>query len=101
MSAEFKEGGLYYRVTFPDRDMCYPQIESLVYVGKNLSDEDREDTWYFQFSSEYARHGSILTSKKDGLKVCLATTRDLGDFLDLRELSSSLTEAAMRLAKSK
>lgn len=88
---------VYFRLTFPDRELCYPQVESFVFVGMNLSDEDKEDTWYFQYSSDYARNGSITRGAPAGQRVCLATKRDLEDMLDLPALIQELTAAARRL----
>jgi hypothetical protein len=60
MDRVFAVGEVYFRVTYPGASMRYPLIESLVFVGKNLSDEDIEDTWYFQFADSYTQSGSIF-----------------------------------------
>ena len=96
MSTEYREGEVYYRLTFPDAGLLYPQVETFVFVGKNLSDEDTEDTWYFQFADSYAKSGSILKSKDGDRRVCLATRRDLPDMLDLVGLIKELEAAAAR-----
>jgi hypothetical protein len=96
MSTEYREGEVYYRLTFPDAGLFYPQVETFVFVGKNLSDEDTEDTWYFQFADSYAKSGSILKNKGGDRKVCLATRRDLVDMLDLAGLIKELEMAATR-----
>jgi len=81
--------------------MLYPTIESLVFVGKNLSDEDKEDTWYFQFASSYGRVGSFLKTKKGDRRAVLATKRDLGEIFDLDELTAKLKAAAKRRRSSR
>lgn len=96
MSAEYREGEVYYRLTFPDAGLFYPQMETFVFVGKNLSDEDTEDTWYFQFADDYAKFGSILKSNNGDRKVCLVTHRDLADMLDLTALIKELEMAVTR-----
>ena len=96
MNTEFCEGEVYYRLTFPDAGLFYPQVETFVFVGKNLSDEDKEDVWYFQFADSYAKFGSILKCKDGDRKVCLATRRDLVDMLDLTGLLKELEMAAKR-----
>lgn len=96
MTTEYREGEVYYRLTFPDPGLLYPQMETFVFVGKNLSDEDTEDTWYFQFADSYAKDGSILESDGGDRKVCLATRRDLEDMLDLSGLIKELEAAAKR-----
>jgi len=62
MVDQFIVGELYFRVTHPGPSLNYPQIESFVFVGRRLSDEDTEDTWYFQFAGSYAKSGSILSA---------------------------------------
>ena len=96
MSTEYREGEVYYRLTFPDAGLLYPQVETFVLVGKNLSDQDTEDTWYFQFVDSYAKDGPILKSKGSDRKVCLATRRDLSDMLNLAGLIKELEGAAKR-----
>jgi hypothetical protein len=95
-----REGDLYFRLTFSDPEMRYPQIETFVFVGKNLSDEDTEDTWYFQFSSDYAANGSVRRGAPEGQRVSLATARDLDDMLDLDGLVQELEAAGGRRAKT-
>jgi hypothetical protein len=96
MSTEYREGEVYYRLTFPDAGLFYPQVETFVFVGKNLSDEDTEETWYFQFAVRYAKSGSILKNKGGDRKVCLATRSNLADMLDLAGLIKELEMAATR-----
>ncbi len=95
-SLKYREGGVYYRLTFPDAGLLYPQVESFVFVGKNLSDEDTEESWYFQFADSYAKDGSILKSTGGDRKVCIAIRRDLPDMLDLAGLIKELEAAAKR-----
>lgn len=96
MSKNYREGDLYFRLTFTDPKLGYPQVETFVFVGKNLSDEDAEDTWYFQFSADYAANGSIRKGAPAGQRVTLATRRDLDDMLDLDGLVQELEAAAVR-----
>jgi len=96
MNTSYREGEVYYRLTFPDAGLRYPQVESFVFVGKNLSDEDQEETWYFQFADSYAKSGSILKSGNGDRKVVCATCRDLADMLDLAGLVKELEMAATR-----
>jgi hypothetical protein len=87
-------GQVYFRVTYPDIGMKYPLIESFVFLGMNFSDEDLEDTWYFQSAEDFSDHGSAL----DGVErpVSCATLEDLFDFEDLEQLSLTLKGATAR-----
>ena len=99
MDRQFTEGEVYFRVTYPDNSMFYPKVESLVFVGKDLSDEDTEETWYFQFAGDYARSGSIVDSSGGDRRAVLATRDDILDMLDLEGLIDALRGAARRLAQ--
>jgi hypothetical protein len=98
MKSAYREGDVYFRVTFPDAAQRIPQIQSFVYVGKNLSDEDAEDTWYFQFADSYAKHGSVVTSSKGAQdrRVSLATKKDLADMLDTEGVIEALRAALQK-----
>lgn len=82
MSAKFRSGEVYFRLTFPDVTMAYPKIETFVFVGKNLSDEDQEDIWYFQFADSYVKFGSILETAGGDRRVRLLKQPDLHEMLD-------------------
>lgn len=87
-------GHVYYRVTYPDVKMCYPCIESFVFLGMNFSDEDIEDIWYFQSVTDYARYGSAL----EGVErpVSCAAIEELVDFSDVEQLRFKLVDADTR-----
>lgn len=96
MSDIFIEGEVYFRITYPDPGFLYPRIESFVYVGMNLSDEDDEDTWYFQFADDYARNGSFLTGEHSGCKVSCVGGSDLPEMYNSTELKEQLDLAESR-----
>lgn len=93
---EYRNGEVYFRIAFPDSKRHYPKIESFVFVGKNLSDEDTGDAWYFQFADGFARHGSILATDEGDRRVVILPEKDLPDMLDLGHLVAELEAAALR-----
>ena len=90
----FAKGEVYFYVTYPDVKMCYPLIETYVYLGMNFSDEDLEDTWYFQWASDFSEHGSAL----EGIErpVFCAKKNELPEFQNAKQLASTLELAAAR-----
>ena len=60
MSDKYIYKNVYYRLTFSDAEMLYPTISTFVFVGLNLSEEDTEDTYYFQFIDSYTSSGLPL-----------------------------------------
>jgi hypothetical protein len=94
--SNFIEGEVYFRLVYPDAGFLYPIIESFVYVGMNLSDEDKEDTWYFQFATDYAKHGSFLSSEHSGCKVSCVNSSGLPEIYNSTELKKQLDLAELR-----
>lgn len=94
----FAVGEVYFRITYPDRNFLYPGVESFVYLGKNLSDEDTEDTWYFQPATDYGRYGSAVAhGAVDRPVVCLGQS-DISEMEGLPTLISEIQAAAARRA---
>jgi len=53
-------GGVYFFLSFLDKQGRCPQIQTLIYIGKNLDNERaQEDRWYFQDPSSYLKRGSV------------------------------------------
>ena len=96
MGDPFIVGEVYFRVTYPGASLQYPMIESFVFVGKNLSDSDTEDTWYFQFADSFAKHGSILKGTGGDRRVSCLTASELGCMLDDERLLQALSAARSR-----
>jgi hypothetical protein len=99
MGKVFDVGDVYFRVTFGDPGLLYPKIESFVYVGQNLSPEDREATWYFQFADSYAKFGSVLETEAGDRRMVLVPSSELSDMIDIAALSAMLAQAADRRRK--
>lgn len=93
---KYIEGEVYFRLVYPDSGFLYPIVESFVYVGMNLSDEDKEDTWYFQFVKDFARHGNFINSKNIGCKVSCLNSSELSEMYNSTELKEQLDMAELR-----
>jgi hypothetical protein len=100
MPERFIVGDVYFRVKYADSHRRFPLCESLVFIGKNLSDEDTEDTWYFQFADAYAKHGSILETGGGDRRAACLTASELADMLDDRGLLVELSAARRRRSNS-
>jgi hypothetical protein len=87
-------GEIYFHVTWADVKLHYPVIESFVYLGMNFSDEDLEDTWYFQSAIDFAHYGNAL----DGVErpVSCVTKMQLIDFVSAAGLIVEIEKAASR-----
>lgn len=79
-------GDVYFRVTYSDRGRAYPEIETFVYLGVDLSDEDSESTWYFQPARDFALNGSAISESAKYRPVVCVAKDSLLDMLNLSEL---------------
>jgi hypothetical protein len=100
MAERFMIGDVYFRVKYDDSPRRFPLCESLVFIGKNLSDEDSEDMWYFQFADSCAKHGSILETTGGDRRVVCLTAGELADMLDDQGLIAELGAARRRRSTS-
>ena len=96
MNNLFIVGEMYFRVKYAERDMKYPLLDSFIFVGKNLSEEDSQDTWYFQFADSIAAHGTILESSTGERRVACLNESELRDMLDDKQLLAELSAARGR-----
>jgi hypothetical protein len=96
VAPRFAKGQVYFVVKFFDGVRSYPQIDSFVYLGKNLSDDDTEDTWYFQFAESVATQGLVGTAGGGDREIQCATSRDVHVFVDIAGLVEQLSAAAAR-----
>jgi len=92
----FAAGEVYFRVKYAEAGHRYPLIESFVFVGKNLSDDDSEDTWYFQFVDCFSRFGLIVEGCEADWRVCCLAANQLEDMFDPGHLAAELALAAHR-----
>ncbi len=69
---ELEEGEVYFTIQYtgPDRDGLFPIMETLVFVGFNLDEEDVERRVYFQ----------DLESYQAGIRYGTATSEDNSHF---------------------
>jgi hypothetical protein len=93
VAPKFVVGELYFRVTYADREQRYPSIEVFVFLGTNASDEDREETWYFQPSSDFGRRGSALSGDTKDRPVICVSIDSLAEMLSLTGLVETIRRA--------
>lgn len=70
-ASELIEGEAYYSVTFVDGEMHIPDMDTLVFIGKNLNDGD-SDSLYFQ----------DIDSHRKGVQYDSATEDDHAVFVE-------------------
>ena len=91
MSDKYIIKNVYFRLTFSDAKLLYPTISTFVFVGLNLSEEDAEDTYYFQFIDSFTSSGSAAESNPEGdFRVTSLVKDDLPEMLTLEELHLNL-----------
>lgn len=100
MAERFIVGEVYFSVKYVDPPRKFPLFDSFVFIGKNLSDEDTEDVWYFQFADSLAKYGSVLESGGGDRRVACLTASELAQMLDDRGLLEELNAARGRRSNS-
>src|SRR5690242_10151641 len=88
MREKYQVGNSYYRLTFPDRAMLYPNIQAFVFIGMNLSKDDHGDVWYFQFNENYV---TPPPKKINAARLTVRLTEsDLSEMMSAKTLSERL-----------
>jgi len=59
------EGSVYFLVRFADDAMLIPEMDTVVYIGKNLEGES-EDRYHFQDLASYQARGRLDPKQCDG-----------------------------------
>jgi hypothetical protein len=96
MDYAFIVGEVYFQVKYAEYTRKYPLIDSFVYVGKNLSEEDSEETWYFQFGDSFGTYGSVLDNSGGDRRVSCLAVNELSSMLNEERLMDELRAAAQR-----
>jgi hypothetical protein len=84
-------GNAYYRLGFVDRQGVVVDIQTLIYIGKNVVDDDA-NTWYFQDPGSFAQHGSFVDAGTDACTVYALTEMELNSIVDFHELRAELNK---------
>ena len=95
----FKMYEQYFRVTYPERTLSYPKIEPFVYIGKNLSEEDEGDVWYFEFLQSFIDSDGLNNTEYEGRYCSCVTEKDKEDMLSADQLHALLKQAEKKRAK--
>jgi hypothetical protein len=94
--ADLTVGAPYYICAFHDQELGIPKIETYIYVGQDLFDDDRGSRgsgWYFQDPVSYLEHGSFVgPSDASECELFRADEKTAELFCDLSELIARLSE---------
>lgn len=91
----YRAGECYYRLLYREGALLYPIVDTFVFLGMNLSD-DEEDTWYFQDPISYDRSGPVTESGDETAAVFSFKRYELENVLDLHSLTEQLIVALKR-----
>lgn len=91
----YRAGECYYRLQYREGGTIYPIVDTLVFLGLNLSDE-QEDTWYFQDPISYDRSGPVTESGDESAAVFSFKGDELTTILSLHTLTEELIVALKR-----
>ncbi|WP_428243061.1 hypothetical protein [Gynuella sp.] len=93
---EYIKHDVYFMVTYPDKNLAYPVIESYVFIGRNIFGDEIGNTWYFQYSTSFGRYGSILDTEDGDRRIEEVKEEELISFLTREELEQELQQSEKR-----
>ena len=90
------EGNVYFLVEYFDNKLSIPDIETYIYIGKNVLSTDAasdEENWYFQDPESYLQKGPFVRSKdRTGIDILRADEVTLETMHDLNGMIVALSE---------
>ena len=91
---QFEMGHCYFMLSFFDNEGRMPLVETYVFIGVNLMEQDQQGTtWYFKKPDGYIKSGARL--EKADLKSCIRVGEDTIELmLDMAQLLQQLQEVA-------
>jgi len=93
-SSKLREGRTYFAVRFLDNELLIPEVEALVYIGRNLEPEDVAK-FYFQ-DAESFRQGVPYTDSGDKAVVYGQDERHLKYIFEFEQALELLMTCSLR-----
>jgi hypothetical protein len=99
-SRELREGGVYYAITYIDDEMLQPNIESLVFIGKDLEPGDVGQA-YFQDLSSYSEGVGYDWQRADGpTRFYSGPENELNHIFTYEKMLNELMKCSLRRRSS-
>jgi hypothetical protein len=90
---KFEPGQCYFLLGYCDRELRIPDIETYIYLGRNVFGPQSEDCWYFQEARSFVEHGLVTTTSDANFEHVMTITKEaLSNFVDWSTLIAELTE---------
>jgi len=86
-------GATYFLLGYYDFELKYPFIESFVYLGQNLFEDDsnaQSVSYYFQDARSYSEHGADVRASSADVRILRQEQFDLEGVLSMSQLISEL-----------
>ncbi|MFZ1499898.1 MAG: hypothetical protein WAT33_08745 [Giesbergeria sp.] len=91
-SETLKPGQPVFLLGYHDHQMRLPFVESYIYIGRNLRDQDKRMSWHFQRAEAFLRN-PINDLQYSSFDELLSVDREgLGTLVDWKGLVAELTE---------
>jgi hypothetical protein len=108
---DLKIGGVYFQVTYEDREFTVPAVDPMIYLGADILEVDPADEpsgqprYAFQDTVSFSHFGNAIEYQGDtnledeGAHVFSLTVEDLECLFDLRGVVAELSLALDRAGK--
>jgi hypothetical protein len=90
---KFGVGKVYFVLGYYDANLLFPFVESYVYLGENLFDDDAAsgaNGYYFQDAKSYSQCGENLARTFEGVRILRQEEEDLEAMFSSQQLANSL-----------
>jgi hypothetical protein len=95
-SDELRKGEVYYAVNYIDAEMLQPEIESLVFIGKDLEPEDVGKAYFQDLSSHSEGVGYDWDSADGPAKFYSGPENELNHIFTYEKMLNELMKCSIR-----
>lgn len=88
-------GNFYFSVCYLDDECVVPEIESLIYIGRNLGGE-QDGSLYFQDAQSFVRVGAFPNTSSADVRVTVTGTEPPPNLFELDGMVDELTRCLLR-----
>lgn len=101
LSADLKEGSIYFSLTYVDHDMLIPTMETIVFIGRNLQPGDSGQV-YFQDIDSYRRDVRFESATdEDCAQFSTGSDKEVNHIFEYDKALEELMKCSLRRQKVK
>ena len=99
-ASQLKVGNIYFIVSYIGSGVLWPEIESLIYLGENVTGDD-PTTLFFQDASSYSSLGSFPQVVHQDIYVLTTGAQPPPNLFELNGVLDELSRCAARQSRAR